>query len=204
MIGLKHRTGCLSPQPGRFAADPASGAGQAPPPQGEGEVRPEEIGADGTFSGYASIFGKADLTGDLIEPGAFARSLRQRGPAGIRMLFQHDPAQPIGVWCDIREDRRGLVVTGRLTLEVGRAREVLSLLRAGAIDGLSIGFRTVRARADRRGGTRRLSEIDLWEISVVTFPMLPGARVARVKQTGGEAMAARAMRRAAAAARADR
>ncbi len=141
----------------------------------------EALEADGTFSGYASLFNKPDLGRDVIEPGAFARSLATRKAGGIRMLFQHDPNQPIGTWEEIREDARGLFVRGRLATGAARAREVLSLLRAGALDGLSIGFRTVRARADRLAGVRRILEADLWEISVVTFPMMPEARVGRVK-----------------------
>ncbi len=142
----------------------------------------DTVEADGTFSGYASLFGRADMAGDLVEPGAFARSLRARGAAGVRMLWQHDPAEPIGAWTRIAEDSRGLHVTGRLTGEVGRAREVLALMRAGALDGLSIGFRTVKARTDRATGLRHLIEVDLWEISVVTFPMLGDARVSSVKR----------------------
>ncbi len=96
----------------------------------------------------------------------------------------------------MREDARGLFVRGRLTTEVARAREVLALMRAGAVDGLSIGFRTVKGRADAKTGVRRLLEVDLWEISVVTFPMLPAARVSAVK--GAEAISlAETMRRAA-------
>jgi uncharacterized protein len=140
-----------------------------------------EVEADGSFSGYASIFGETDLNRDVVEPGAFLKSLRRRGAGGVPMLFQHDPATPIGVWEEIREDRRGLFVRGRLMPEVAKAREVLALMRAGAIDGLSIGFRTVRGRTDARTGVRRLLEVDLWEISVVTFPMLPAARVSMVK-----------------------
>jgi len=136
---------------------------------------------DGSFSGYASLFDKVDLGKDVVERGAFAASLRIRGAAGIRMLYQHDPNEPIGSWTEIREDARGLFVRGRLTREVARAREVLSLMRAGALDGLSIGFRAVRARRDAGSGVRRILEADLWEISVVTFPMLPGARVEAVK-----------------------
>lgn len=145
------------------------------------EVGLDEVEADGSFSGYASLFGKVDLAKDVVERGAFAASLAKRGAAGIRMLFQHDPAEPIGVWTEIREDARGLFVRGRLAGDVGRAREVLSLMRGKALDGLSIGFRTVRAKADAAKGVRRILEADLWEISVVTFPMLPEARVAQVK-----------------------
>ena len=100
------------------------------------------VEADGTFSGYASLFGKADLGRDMVLPGAFRASLQKRGTGGVKLLFQHDPNAPIGVWLDIREDARGLYVKGRLTTGVERAREVLSLMRAGALDGLSIGYRT--------------------------------------------------------------
>lgn len=136
---------------------------------------------DGTFSGYASLFGAVDLGQDAVEPGAFAKSLKARGADGIRMLYQHDPNEPIGRWTNIAEDRRGLFVRGQLSLATMRGREVHALMRDGALDGLSIGFRTVRARKDA-GGIRRIVEADLWEISVVTFPMLPGARVSEVKK----------------------
>jgi len=143
------------------------------------------VAPDGSFEGYAALFGRVDLGRDLILPGAFTRSLGERGAAGVRMLFQHDPAEPIGTWRDIREDGTGLFVRGRLTLDVARAREVLALMRAGAIDGLSIGFRTVEGRTDPRSRVRRLARIDLWEISVVTFPMQPDARIAAVKRGDG-------------------
>jgi HK97 family phage prohead protease len=139
------------------------------------------VEADGTFTGYASLFGKADLGRDMVLPGAFRTSLARRGAGGVKMLFQHDPNAPIGVWLEIREDGQWLLVKGKLTTEVERAREVLSLMRAGALDGLSIGYRTVRGRTDAKTGIRSLIEVDLWEISVVTFPMLPEARVSSVK-----------------------
>ena len=115
-------------------------------------------------------------------PGAFRDSLAARGAQGVKLLFQHDPNEPLGVWLDLHEDARGLFARGRLMPEVTRAREVLSLMRAGALDGLSIGFRTVKGRTDPASGVRRLDKIDLWEISVVTFPMLPEARVSAVKR----------------------
>lgn len=139
------------------------------------------VDADGTFEGYASVFGAEDMAHDVVMPGAFGASLAARGAAGVKLLFQHDPGQPIGVWLDLAEDAKGLYARGRLMPEVARAREVLSLMRAGALDGLSIGFRTVKGARDGRSGVRRLQEIDLWEISIVTFPMLPEARVASVK-----------------------
>lgn len=136
---------------------------------------------DGSFAGYASLFGSEDLSHDIVAPGAFRQSLARRGAAGVRMLFQHDAHQPIGVWTELREDGRGLYAKGQLTLEVAKAREVLSLMRAGALNGLSIGFKADRFRRDPRTGIRRLESVDLWEISVVTFPMLPGAVIERVK-----------------------
>lgn len=152
------------------------------------ELRLGEVDADGSFSGYASLFDRVDLGRDLVERGAFAKSLQKRGAAGIRMLFQHDPATPIGSWEEVREDARGLFVRGQLALDSAKAREVHALMRGRALDGLSIGFRTVRARKETKSGVRRILEADLWEISVVTFPMLPDARVdsikSRSKRTG--------------------
>jgi HK97 family phage prohead protease len=140
------------------------------------------ITLDGAFEGYASLFNREDMGGDIVLPGAFRDSLARRGPTGIKLLFQHNPSEPIGVWHHIVEDARGLYVRGRLMLDVARGREIHTLMRAGAIDGLSIGFRAVKSRRDRATGVRRLEKVDLWEISVVTFPMLPEARVAAVKQ----------------------
>lgn len=130
------------------------------------------------ISGYASLFGKADQGGDVVETGAYAASLdRLAGKGGrVKMLWQHDPAQPIGVWDEVREDAAGLYVKGRILRDVEKGREAAALIEAGAIDGLSIGYRTVRATKNTSGG-RLLSELELWEVSLVTFPMLPDARV---------------------------
>jgi HK97 family phage prohead protease len=142
---------------------------------------PSRIMPDGLFEGYASLFGIADLGKDIVEPGAFRESLVRRGPGGIKLLWQHDPAEPIGRWISLAEDGRGLFVRGQLSLAVARAREIHALMREGAVDGLSIGFRSEKARTEPRSGLRRLERIDLWEISIVTFPMLPQARVRAVK-----------------------
>lgn len=140
-----------------------------------------EVSATGLFEGYASLFGVADLGGDVVLAGAFRDSLRKRGADRVKMLWQHDPAEPIGAWLSIEEDARGLKVKGCLNLVVSRAREILALMRDGQIDGLSIGFKTLRATQDRKTGLRHLQKLDLWEISLVTFPMLPQARVTAVK-----------------------
>ena len=137
------------------------------------------VAEDGRIEGYASIFGAPDQTGDVVAEGAFSRSLEALREAGrsVKLLWQHDPAEPIGVWDSVREDGRGLRVRGRLLSEVRRGAEALALLRAGAVDGLSIGYRTVRA-ARRPEGGRLLQDVELWEVSLVTFPMLPEARAA--------------------------
>ncbi len=133
----------------------------------------------GRIEGYASLFDAPDQGGDIVERGAYAVSLARLAKEGrkVKMLWQHDPAQPIGIWDEVREDARGLWVRGRLLESVEKAREAAALIAAGAIDGLSIGYRTLRAvRNDK--GQRLLRELELWEVSLVTFPMLPSARVA--------------------------
>jgi uncharacterized protein len=141
------------------------------------------IDADGTVEGYASLFGELDQARDMMMRGAFAETLSVRGIRRVPMLFQHNPSEPVGIWLELREDHRGLFARGRLIPEVARGRELLSLLRAGAIDGLSIGFRTSKARIDPQTRIRRIYAVDLWEISIVTFPMLTGARVRAVKRS---------------------
>ncbi len=132
------------------------------------------------IEGYASRFGLPDQGGDIVAKGAFGASLARLAAKGckVRMLWQHDPAKPIGVWDEIREDETGLWVKGRLLSEVSLAREAATLIDAGAIDGLSIGYRTIRAEKDRQG-RRVLTEVELWEVSLVTFPMLPEAKLGR-------------------------
>lgn len=143
------------------------------------------------ISGYASLFGAIDQGGDVVGKGAYAASLSLR--PGIKMLWQHDPAQPIGVWDEVREDAKGLYVKGRLLPSVAKGREAIALLDAGAIDGLSIGYRTIKARKNDKG-QRVLEELELWEVSLVTFPMLPSARVtAKSGETPDEAEALRDM-----------
>ncbi len=136
------------------------------------------LAEDGCISGYASVFGSADQGGDVVQAGAYGASLKRLAASGraIKMLWQHDPAQPIGIWDEVREDKRGLFVKGRFLSEVQKGLEATALVKAGAIDGLSIGYRTIRAEKDVKG-RRLLHELELWEVSLVTFPMLPEARV---------------------------
>lgn len=145
-------------------------------------ARADEAGfsvSDGTvISGYASLFGRKDQGGDIVLQGAYGDSLKRLSTGGrrVKMLWQHDPTQPIGIWDEVREDGKGLWVKGRLLPEVEKGREAAALLSAGAIDGLSIGYRTIKAERDGKG-QRLLQELELWEVSLVTFPMLPEARV---------------------------
>ena len=127
------------------------------------------------IEGYASLFDAVDQGNDVVARGAYAASLAKR--SGVKMLRQHDPAQPIGIWDEIREDDRGLWVKGRILTDVEKGREAAALIAAGAIDGLSIGYRTVKSTKTSQG-QRLLTEVELWEVSLVTFPMLPEARVA--------------------------
>ncbi len=131
------------------------------------------------IEGYASLFGTCDQGNDVVAPGAYAGSLRRLSNEGraVRMLWQHDPSQPIGVWHEVHEDKRGLYVKGQLLDSVAKGREAAALVAAGAIDGLSIGYRTLRSSKNDKG-QRLLTELELWEVSLVTFPMLPSARVA--------------------------
>ena len=145
------------------------------------------IGDDGRFAGYASLFNRLDSGGDMVMPGAFAKSLARRGDC-IRLLFQHDPKEPVGTWETIAEDGHGLFVEGRLVPGVPRAEALKRLIGQGALDGLSIGFRTVKAT--REAGARKLWQIDLFEISIVTFPMMEAARIAPASLSTGAAIVA--------------
>ncbi|WP_127105577.1 HK97 family phage prohead protease [Pararhodobacter zhoushanensis] len=146
------------------------------------------------IAGYASVFGVRDRGGDVVMPGAYAASLaRIKAASGrVRMLWQHDQGQPIGVWDEVVEDAHGLRVKGRLLNEVEKGREAAALMAAGAVDGLSIGYRTIRAEKLPDGG-RKLIELELWEVSLVTFPMLPDARVSAKSDAGFMGELARAL-----------
>lgn len=141
------------------------------------------ISETGAFTGYASVFGNEDLWGDIVVAGAFSKSIAVKKPA---MLWQHNSGEPIGVWAVIKEDDKGLYVEGQLLIDgVAKAKEAYELLAAKAISGLSIGYRAVswewRKKDDSKDEVRLLKEIDLWEISLVTFPANTEARVGDVK-----------------------
>lgn len=139
--------------------------------------------AEGTIEGYGSVFGLLDRGGDIVLPGAFKASLAdwRKKKSLPPMLWQHDPWQPIGVWTEAAEDEKGLKLTGKLILDVSTAKDARALIAAGAVKGLSIGYRCQDHEIDRNTGVRKLKKVDLWEISLVTFPMLPEALVSSVK-----------------------
>ena len=139
--------------------------------------------AEGTIEGYASVFGLLDRGGDIVQPGAFKKSLAdwRRKKSFPPILWQHDSSAPIGVWTELTEDDKGLKAVGRLVLDVPQAASARALIKAGAVKGLSIGYRTKQAELDRTTGARLLKEVELWEISAVTFPMLPEATLTGAK-----------------------
>lgn len=134
------------------------------------------------IEGYASRFYQRDLNDDVVVPGAFRDSLIRTGPEGVRMLYQHKVEALVGVWDEVYEDANGLFVRGRVFDVTPEARMVCALIRAGVIDGLSIGFRTEKSRFDETGRLRVLAGVALWEVSLVTFPMLPTARFRMVSE----------------------
>lgn len=148
----------------------------------------------GTFTGYAAKWGEVNAHNEIVKPGAFARSLAEHAKRGIAppMLWSHNTDEPVGVWTDIREDGVGLAVTGKLVTETTRGREALALLKAGALTGLSIGFRARKANRDAEG-RRILSDIDLGEISLVTLSSAGGARITQVRTYPGLAGFTRAV-----------
>tara|TARA_R100001443_G_C3357924_1_gene178403 strand:- start:1152 stop:1967 length:816 start_codon:yes stop_codon:yes gene_type:complete len=147
------------------------------------EIKAYEEDEKGYFSGYGSIFGNKDLGNDVMVEGAFAKSIASKGAKGVKLLYQHKADEPIGVFEEIIEDPKGLKVKGRLAMGTQRGREVYELMKMGAIDGLSIGYRVnpKGQEYDDRRRRRLLKEVDLMEISAVTFPMNQRARISAVK-----------------------
>jgi uncharacterized protein len=140
------------------------------------------VSDDGVVEGYGSVFGGRDSYGDVIVPSAFTKSLAEHRKAGTMpaMLWQHNPSEPVGVWDEMGEDEKGLKIKGRLALDTSRGKEAHTLLKMGALNGLSIGFRCLDRDWDAEGN-RVLKQIDLWEVSLVTFPANGKARVTSVK-----------------------
>lgn len=141
------------------------------------------VSDDGTIEGYGSVFGVRDNYDDVVAAGAFAASLKAHKSASTMpaMLWQHDANEPIGVWTEMVEDATGLRIKGQLALDTTRGKEAHALLKLRALNGLSIGFISKQWAYDRETDVRTLTEIDLWEVSLVTFPANEKARVTDVK-----------------------
>lgn len=141
------------------------------------------VNEDGTIEGYGSVFGVPDSYDDVVAAGAFAASLAEHKANGTMpaMLWQHEADEPIGVWTEMVEDAKGLRVKGRLALEVNKGKEAHALLKMGAINGLSIGFVSKEWAYDRDTEIRTLNAVDLWEVSLVTFPANGKSRITNVK-----------------------
>lgn len=144
------------------------------------------IGDSGVIEGYGSVFNVVDDWGDIIVPGAFQATLAAHKAAGTMpaMLWQHEDDEPIGVWTEMVEDARGLRVKGQLCMEIPEGKKAHALLKMGALDGLSIGFIARKWSWDDKTDVRTLQEVDLWEVSPVTFPANGAARVDGVKSSG--------------------
>ncbi len=140
-------------------------------------------GDDGVIEGYGSVFGVMDAYADIVAAGAFAESLKAHKAAGTMpaMLWQHDSDEPVGVWTEMVEDDKGLLVRGRLAMGTTRGREASELLKMRAINGLSIGFYSRQWSYDTETDVRTLTAVDLWEVSLVTFPANRDARVQSIK-----------------------
>lgn len=139
---------------------------------------------EGVFEGYASVFGETDYTRDIVEQGAFKRTLREHRKKGRlpALLWQHDSYEPIGVWDEMKEDGHGLAVKGRLLIDdAPKARQAHALLKENGLSGMSIGYRTQKSLIDEKKKVRKLLDVDLFEVSLVTFPALDSARVSAVK-----------------------
>lgn len=134
-----------------------------------------------TIEGFASVFNYVDFQKDIVLPGAFAKSIKRGMPV---MLWQHDSHQPVGVWDEMEEQEKGLYVKGR-TLDTTLGNDVYKMLKARAIKGLSIGYGTKKYEIDQVKGVRKLIELDLYEVSLVTFPANEKAQITRVKSADG-------------------
>lgn len=131
----------------------------------------------GRISGYGSVFGNKDSYGDIVQKGAFANSIMKKMPA---MLLQHNSHDLAGLWTIAREDDRGLYLEGEINLEVQKAKEHYALAKQGALKGLSIGFRTLKDEV-LDNGVRLIHDVDLVEVSLVTFPANTAATITQVK-----------------------
>jgi HK97 family phage prohead protease len=149
------------------------------------EVKADDVTPEGLFKGIASTFNNVDSGNDVVAPGAFVKTIAAggRNGNGVAMLWQHE--LPLGVWQKMEERKQGLLVEGQIAVETTLGKDAHILMKMGAVRGLSIGFNARVFEIDQQKKVRVLKEVDLWEISVVTFPMNKRANVLGIKQIEG-------------------
>ncbi|WP_339045641.1 HK97 family phage prohead protease [Candidatus Mesenet endosymbiont of Agriotes lineatus] len=140
----------------------------------------KSIGENGIFSGYASVFNIVDEQDDVILPGAFTETILKKA-GRIKLLWQHQHDEPIGNILEINENKVGLYIVANLLLDLQKAREAYVMLKSGTIDSLSIGYVPLQYDVDQKTGVRALNKVDLWEVSLVTFPANSHSRVINIK-----------------------
>lgn len=147
------------------------------------EVKLAEVDEEGTFEGYAAVFGNVDIGYDLLEKGAFTKTLEDRPAKQVKLLYQHDRHRPIGVIKELKQDSKGLWVKGKLNVNTALGAEVKSNMKEGVLDSLSIGYRATKFEYVEKNKmiVRQLKEVELWEVSVVTFPANPKATIRSIK-----------------------
>ena len=149
----------------------------------ECEYKEIEAEEDGSFEGYASIFNNKDLGNDVIKQGAFSKSIYSKKPRQIKLLYQHKTDEPIGVIDSLEEDKKGLKIKGRLAMGTQKGKEVYELMKMGALDSMSIGYKLSPEdyKYSEKLKKRTINNLDLMEVSMVTFPMNPRAKITKVK-----------------------
>tara|TARA_R100000654_G_scaffold74062_1_gene107774 strand:- start:31 stop:726 length:696 start_codon:yes stop_codon:yes gene_type:complete len=147
------------------------------------EFKNLEAEEDGSFEGYASVFNNKDLGNDVIKKGAFLNTIKSKKPKQIKLLYQHKTDEPIGVIDSLEEDMKGLRVKGRLAMGTQKGKEAYELMKMGALDSMSIGYKVSPDdyKYDPKKRKRIIKSIDLMEVSLVTFPMNPKAKITKVK-----------------------
>lgn len=150
------------------------------------QFKADDVKSDGTISGYGSVFNVKDSYDDIVAPGAFAETIAKHKADGTspKFLSEHRAGDFLGDWTEFGEDTKGLWLKGKFDLSSEMAVEKHRHARAGRLDGLSIGFRTIERKYNEDTWERTLLKVDLWEVSLVTFPANADARIDAVKAAG--------------------
>jgi len=139
-----------------------------------------DVNEEGVIEGYASVFKNKDRNGEVVDKGAFKKTLNDGKK--VPLLWQHDPSDPIGPVEEAKEDDTGLRIKAQILQTIQRGREALAIVKAGIVKGMSIGYRVLQDEWDHAEGVRHIKEVDLWEVSLVTFPANVEAQIRSVKE----------------------